>query len=156
MLCSKQDGVSSHLSRCGTCAAAGLPERVRVLLTLHFLIALGSDLANWLDHGALLKATRQWPPCPWDQVVLVCRAHGPPFEAENFKLFPLWTIKMQQCYRKKQSKYSQSPFRDFLINLSMDWIPFYFDRSQTDKFRAGKRQGNCLTRIFFFKCQFLK
>lgn len=57
-LCSNQDGFSSCLSRCDTSAAAGLPAGVRVLLTLHFLIALGCDLANWLDLGALLKATR--------------------------------------------------------------------------------------------------
>lgn len=57
-LCSNQDAFSSYLSRCDTSAAAGLPAGVRGLLTLHFLIALGCDLANWLDLGALLKATR--------------------------------------------------------------------------------------------------
>lgn len=56
-----QDGFSPYLSRCDSCAAAGLPAGVRVLLTLHFLIALGCDLANWLDHGALLRAQGSAP-----------------------------------------------------------------------------------------------
>lgn len=61
VLCSRQDRFSSHRSRCDTSAAAGLPAGTSLLLTLHFLIALGCDLANWLDLGALLKATRQQP-----------------------------------------------------------------------------------------------
>lgn len=68
MLCSKQDRFSSHLSRCDPSAAAGLPAGTSLLLTLHFLIALGCDLTIWLDLGALLKATRQRPRYAWVQV----------------------------------------------------------------------------------------
>lgn len=61
MLCSKQDKFSSHISRCDNPATTGLPAGLTCLLNLHFLIALGCDLVNWLDHGARLKATSQQP-----------------------------------------------------------------------------------------------
>jgi len=61
MLWTKRDKLSSYLGRCDTTATTGLPAGLNLLLNLHFLIALGCDLVNWLDLGALLKATSQQP-----------------------------------------------------------------------------------------------
>lgn len=61
MLCTKQDKFRSDISRCDSPAMTGLPAGLNLLLNPYFLIALGCDLANWLDHGARLKATSQQP-----------------------------------------------------------------------------------------------